>query len=252
MRLALLGVLGLAIAPVGACASDPSALWKIVDGACVPHEETLHNPEPCAEVDLAHGAGKGYVVLKDIRGQTQYLLIPTARISGIEDPAVLAPDAANYFADAWQARTFVEGQLHRTLPRSAIALAINSVDGRSQNQLHIHIDCVRVDVRDAIAANLDKVGRVWAPFPVTLAGHEYRAIRVEQAELDGIDPFRVLADADPAAAADMGIHTLVLVGATFAVDGRDGFVLLDDHANLMAGDFGSGEELQDHGCAVGK
>jgi CDP-diacylglycerol pyrophosphatase len=27
-------------------------------------------------------------------------------------------------------------------------------------------------------------------------------------------------------------------------------VLLADHVNRLAGDFGSGEELQDHACAV--
>ena len=47
----------------------------------------------------------------------------------------------------------------------------------------------------------------------------------------------------------MGMHTLVLVGETFA-DGSNGFVLLDDHADLLAGDRASGEELQDHSCAV--
>ena len=47
----------------------------------------------------------------------------------------------------------------------------------------------------------------------------------------------------------MGNQTLVLVGATFP-DGIEGFVLLDNHADLLAGDFASGEQLQDHTCAV--
>jgi CDP-diacylglycerol pyrophosphatase len=54
-------------------------------------------------------------------------------------------------------------------------------------------------------------------------------------------------DSDPAT--DMGQNTLVAVGETFA-DGTDGFVLLDDRADLAAGDHASGEELLDHSCAL--
>ena len=49
----------------------------------------------------------------------------------------------------------------------------------------------------------------------------------------------------------MGKHTLVLAGADFAPD-QPGFILLDDHADLIAGDFGSGETLQDHDCALAR
>jgi CDP-diacylglycerol pyrophosphatase len=31
-----------------------------------------------------------------------------------------------------------------------------------------------------------------------------------------------------------------------------GFVILDDHADLAHGDWASGEELQDHGCALAR
>jgi CDP-diacylglycerol pyrophosphatase len=154
----------------------------------------------------------------------------------------------NYWDAAWRARYFVEGRLHTPLPREDVSLAINSAFGRSQNQLHIHVDCVRADVRDALAANMATIGNDWAPFPVTLAGHGYRAIRINAETLDGINPFHVLADKDPAARADMGAHTLVAIGAAFP-DGSAGFVLLDDRAALPF-DRGSGEQLQDHSCAV--
>jgi CDP-diacylglycerol pyrophosphatase len=244
-----LTVLAMSLVPLGAVAADPSALWKIVDGKCVPHEEQTRDPTPCAEVDIARGVDKGTVVLKDINGASQYLLLPTARIGGIEDPAILAPGATNYWDAAWKARSFVEAKLHATLPRDAISLAINSAAGRTQDELHIHIDCIRPDVRNALDANLDKIGDQWAPFPVTLAGHDYRAIRINHESLDAANPFHVLADNDAEARGDMGIHTLVVVGAMFAGN-TPGFVVLDDHANLLAGDRASGEQLQDHSCAV--
>jgi CDP-diacylglycerol pyrophosphatase len=242
-------LLGLLIAPVGCRAGDPSALWKIVNGKCVPQEEAAHDPAPCSLVDLAPGVEKGFVILKDITGVAQFLLIPTARISGIEDPAILAPGETNYWNPAWQGTHFVEERLHTSLPRDALSLAINSSVGRTQDQLHIHIDCIRPDVRDTLNANLDKVGTVWTSFPFPLAGNSYRAIRINQETLDGIDPFRLLADAEPAARAEMGSHTLVVIGATFPGN-RKGFVLLDDHADPLTGDRASGETLQDHTCAV--
>jgi len=248
-RLAWLCVLAVALAPATGRAADPSTLWRVVDGQCVPHERATHDPAPCESVDLSKGAEKGFAVLKDINGIAQFLLIPTARIGGIEDPAILAPDAINYWDAAWRARHLVERRLRADLPRDGFALAINSSVGRSQDQFHIHIDCIRPDVRDALRANLDRIGGAWTPFPVPLAGNSYRAIRIDHETLEGIDPFRVLADGDRQAQGDMGMRTLVLVGETFS-DGTNGFVLLDNQADLAAGDRASGETLEDHSCAV--
>ena len=236
---------GLLLAPATVQAADPSILWKIVNGSCVPHQQETGDPAPCSLVDLQHG----FSLLKDINGVAQFLLIPTQRIGGIEDPGILAAGVPNFWDAAWRNRGLVEARLHAALPREAMSLAINSSVGRTQDQFHIHIDCVRPDVRDAIAAHIDAIGPSWSPFPVPLAGHSYRAMRIGQESLDGIDPFRLLVDADAKAREDLGLHTLVLVGATFP-DGAKGFVLFDDRANLMAGDRASGEQLQDHTCAI--
>src|ERR1700730_7340429 len=72
-------------------ASNPNVLWQIVHGHCVPDQQQHRDPMPCAEVDLAGG----FAVLKDIAGASQFLLIPTTEIGGIEDPSLLAPLARN-------------------------------------------------------------------------------------------------------------------------------------------------------------
>src|SRR6202030_69128 len=61
-------------------AADENGLWRIVSERCVPNEKLNHQPSPCVAVDLAGG----YVVLKDLVGRTQYLLLPTARVTGME------------------------------------------------------------------------------------------------------------------------------------------------------------------------
>lgn len=218
-------------------AADPDALWHIVHDKCVPDQTQNHDPAPCAEVDL-HG---GYIVLKDIVGATQFLLIPTARVSGIEGPEIFAPGAPNYWDAAWRARHFTDERAGHALPRDALGLAINPVDARTQNQLHIHIDCMRVDVMAALREHAGAVGKSWAKFPISLAGGAYMAMRVEQAELGAINPFDLLADGVPGARADMGHYTIVVVGDD--AGGKEGFVVL-------AGTSGAGERLQDHSCAV--
>lgn len=240
---ALLLALAIAAAPAHA---DPLALWRIVHDQCVPNQIDRHDPSPCALVDLAGG----YVVLKDRVGATQFLVLPTARITGIESPALLAPDAPDYMQDAWKARRFVRARAPAKLARNDLSLAVNSIYGRTQNQLHIHVDCLRQDVRDALAQHRGAIDDIWRRRPVPLAGHSYIARRLVARDLAGINLFRILADAGPNVRAHMGIYTLVVVGITFGE--QRGFVLLADHADLARGDFGSGEELQDHACAVAR
>lgn len=229
-------------------AFDPNALWKIVHGQCVPNQLEHGDPKPCAEVALKDGEERGYAVLKDRNGPSQFLLIPTQRITGIESPALLAPDAGNYFAAAWQARRFTEKALARAMPIDTVSLAVNSVLARTQNQLHVHIDCVRADVRKTLIAERANIGDKWGPLGALVGGYPYQAMRVVGATLDGHNPFKLLADGVPGAAADMAHRTLVVVGMMFD-EKTPGFVILEDKVDLLHGDFGAGARLQDHACA---
>jgi CDP-diacylglycerol pyrophosphatase len=250
-RPALLSLIALLALGRTASAADPDALWKIVNDKCAPNEREYGEPAPCALVDLSGGVERGYAVLKDLVGDTQYLLIPTAKITGIEDPALLAAGTANYFAAAWRERHFTETAAKRDLPREAISLAVNSIFARSQNQLHIHIDCIRAEVRDAVRRQIAAIGDTWMPLPEPLAGHRYRAIAVTGDGLDGFDPFPRLADGVPGAREAMGKETLVVIGATLA-GGTPGFVVLSDRVDAATGDRGAGEDLQDHLCALAR
>jgi CDP-diacylglycerol pyrophosphatase len=226
-------------------AADPSALWHITNEKCVPHMRESNDPAPCSIVDLA----AGYVVLKDLIGASQFLLIPTARIGGIESPGILAPDAPDYWDQAWRARVLTEQRVGKALPRETLSLAINSPYGRTQNQLHIHIDCVRRDVRDALAANRDAISESWTPFPVPLANKSWRVYRVDGQNFGTVNPFRLLANGNPDAAADMARHTLAVVGMTWR-DNVPGFAVLDGVVDVAAGNLRSAEDLQDHDCAL--
>jgi CDP-diacylglycerol pyrophosphatase len=242
----LIALAALLVAGISSArAANPNALREIVHNHCVPGQQSGKGPAPCQLVDLAGG----YAVLKDIRGSTQYLLLATADVTGIEDPQILEANAPDYWAAAWAARKFVDQLAHQILPREDIGLAINSRQGRTQNQLHIHVDCIRLDVVQKLQAHAAEIGQSWAKLTFLMTGHRYRARRVSGADLTGIYPFRLLADEVPEAAKDMGDQTLVVTGATFS-DGSEGFYLLNDQADSTTGDTASGEELLDHDCQV--
>ncbi len=248
MTRSLIGLVALAAAvgfATAAWATDHDALKKIVVEQCAPHMQAGNGPAPCASVDLANGSA----VLKDIKGKTQYLLIPTKVVTGIDDPQILAQDAPNYWQAAWEARKFVMDQAHGYLAQDDVGMAINSAYGRSQYQLHIHVDCIRVDVKKALEANRNKIGPAWADLDVDLAGHRYRAMSIQGDDLKAQNPFILLADGSPAVRADMGRQTLAVVGM-FLANNKYGFVLLNDRANIAALDFASSSKLLDQDCAV--
>ena len=226
-------------------ALDRDALWKIVDNVCVLDMRMRGSPVPCAQVDLRHG----FVVMKDIAGSVQVLLIPTRRITGIEDPQLLSPAGPNYWQVAWGARGWLKPPLGRLMPREMIGLAINSALSRSQDQLHIHIDCLRIDVAAVLRIRGDGIGLRWSDLRIALAGRRYRAMRVMGEDLGSRDPFKLLAAGDPRARADMGRQTLVVAGYRSA-RGKPGFLLLSRGSDAAAGDNAHGEDLLDPRCTA--
>jgi CDP-diacylglycerol pyrophosphatase len=221
-----LAVLLLVAAAAAACAAaepaEPkSKLWTLVQ-RCIAHPEATGPADSCLLVDQA----KGYAILRDIRGPTQFLLVATDRRWGIEDPRIESADAPNYFAAAWSARGCVAAALGHSVPDGELSLAINSTAGRSDGQLHIHIDRLRPGVSSALGRGKSEV---------TLAGHRYRL-----RHLDAIADTNLFAALAATASGTMGDQTIVVAG-----DPQGGFFVLDDHVHH--GDDASGEELQvDH------
>ncbi|HEY5290078.1 MAG TPA: CDP-diacylglycerol diphosphatase [Caulobacteraceae bacterium] len=244
---AIVALLGLAyvLTPPSAGAANPNALWHVVHDLCRVDMKISHLAAPCLEYDRRGG----FAALKDLKGKTQVLMIPTARVTGIESPKLLAPGGPNYWQAAWDARRFFEKRAGQEVPREDIGLAINSMFGRSQNQLHIHVDCVSAEVKAALAAHGREIGPRWKAFEIDLAGERYRARRIEGAEIAPHDPFKLLARESGEVHADMGRQTLVVVGATLK-DGRPGFILLAAAGGTVRNPQGAGEDLLDHDCAV--
>ncbi|MEG1211431.1 MAG: CDP-diacylglycerol diphosphatase [Leclercia sp.] len=222
-------------------AGHPDALRHIVLDQCVPGQLHQRNPAPCAQVK----ADAGYVVFKDRNGPLQYLLMPTYRINGIESPLLTQAHTPDFFWLAWQARSFMRLKHGSDLPDSAVSLTINSRIGRTQNHLHIHISCLRPDVREKLNAHQAQMSTQWLPFPGGLQGHEYLARRVTDAELVKRSPFMMLAEEVPGAREHMGRYAMAMAQQP---DGS--FILLATERNVLMFNLASAEELQDHQCDI--
>ena len=228
-RLALLAVVAL----LGAqpAFANRMALWEIVHNQCVPAAEKGDPlPLPCLEVE------KRVAAIKDRNGVAQVLVIPTDRITGIEDPALLAPDAPDIFAAAWRERGLMRKYLGTAPQDTGLALTVNSAEERSQDQLHVHVDCLKPEIAATLAGLVPD--STWATAPFELAGHTYFARAVPDL---ATSPFRLLAEL-PGAAAEMGEWTLA------AVPQGGGFVLLAGRHGGPGG--GHAEDIQDATCAI--
>lgn len=242
-------IVGIVVIIAGAAAGvgywlhsgNPDALRHFVIDQCVPNQQQHHSPAPCASVNLA----QGYVLFKDRNGPLQYLLMPTYRINGTESPLLLDPRTPNFFWHAWQNRQLLSARHGSPVPDSVVSLTINSRTGRTQNHFHIHISCLRPDVREQLNASLHAISSRWLPLPGGLHNHQYLARRVTETELAQKSPFLMLAEEVPEAREHMGRFALAMAQQS---DGS--FVLLATGRDLLTLNRASAEEIQDHRCDI--
>lgn len=221
--------------------SSRDALRQIVQDQCLIHWTQKHDPAPCERVFLPDSRGEhsGFAVLADRKGGAHYLLIPTQTLAGIDGSELLDPDSPNYFAEAWHARDLITKFVGHPVPRTAVGLAINTARARSQDQFHVHIECLRQDVVESLRKVAEQVDTVWAP--VSVAGSSYQAQRIMGEGLDGANPFELLANLNPEVRHHMGDYTLLVAGMQFK--SGPGFVVL-------TGTGPTGELLLDASCSV--
>ncbi|MCJ2020238.1 CDP-diacylglycerol diphosphatase [Methylobacterium sp. E-065] len=191
--LAIGTLLAFTLIPV-ADAANPArdVLWVALQG-CVLAKKAAGRSFPCLSVDLGDGERPGSAVLRAPGEPTHVVVMPTDNVSGIEAPVLQGPRGVAYWQAALRARHFVSDALQGRLPAAAVGLGVNSVDGRSQDQLHIHLDCMHRGVMAALKAHGSTIGESWAPFPVLLDEDQYLALRVPADAVEHFNPFAALA-----------------------------------------------------------
>jgi CDP-diacylglycerol pyrophosphatase len=183
-------------------AGPPNSLWSLAR-CCA---QNLSSDPFCRY----HSKNDHFIILRDNSPDkpNAYLIIPTTRVTGIEDRQIFAPPVADLWAHGWR-----QAQIYLKKPAADTGLAINSGFGRSQDQLHIHISCVHRDVARALADNDEKIGGDPAKpveLPLGPQNHIYRVIKVKS--LTAESPFD-LAAAMSGAKAVMAEQGIAVVGS---------------------------------------
>jgi CDP-diacylglycerol pyrophosphatase len=215
-------------------ASDRGDLWRVVHDLCAPMQKFVGLPAPCLKVDRE----RGFAVLRAPHDATRILVAPTRKIEGVESPLLLRPDAPKIWSYAWDNRGKVAAAASRPLSWADIGMAVNSSGARSQDQLHIHVDCVDARLQRALRAHPPRSDG-WSALDLPLA-NRYRAKRIGPKDLER-NIFKMVADEIPGAKGRMGEQSLAVVGYE-APSGEQGFVV------LAAGGDSHAENLLDHQC----
>jgi len=213
-------------------------LWRVVNYGCVLNQRAFGLPAPCEKVDL----GRGFAVVPSLEG-AELLLVPTLRIRGIEDSRLLDPQTPNYWADAWAERSKLTAS-GQGVPDDWVGLAVNSARSRTQDQLHIHIDCIKSSTYDAL--HRSHIGPNWGIIE-PLPGQSYWARYLDDVDFRSVSLFRIVATSGGGSPKFMERQTIVAVRAN---GGVPGFYILRQASDRMAHTRGVGEELLDHQCSA--
>ena len=132
--------------------------------------------------------------------------------------------------------------------RGQIALIVNSRRVRVQDQLHIHIGCLLPAARRVLAdaaptLPLDE----WRLIGPVIPHQPFWATRIRSADLEGVDPFRIVDDLLGRAAPNPADIMFMVVGSQ--VDGEDGFLILATYWHAPGSWWPVGaDELTDRRC----
>ncbi len=241
MRAALASLVLVVAASAAVAGVTRDTLW-VVTRTCVAAQATFGRPFPCLRVDLGGAEMPGFAVLKAPLLKTEVVVMPITKVAGLEDISLRSTVGAAYWRAAVASRHYVTDALNGRLDLRDVAMAVNSRGGRSQDQLHIHLDCVQPAVRAALRSQAGLLTHTWRPLPVPLEGDRYYGKLVPAAALDGLNPFAELAHLP-------GLHDLRRTTVAMVVTSADDPV---QGAHLLAyrAVDGHAERLLDHDCAL--
>ena len=227
VRPAILVACALLTGLVLLCGDHPAQAQTAADPAatCVlpPRPDTLWALAQCCERSLTSDVGCRVYDKKD-----DYVII--------KDNSVRKAPVVDFWQYGWaQSRTYPG------YPPADTAMAINSAQGRTQNQLHIHISCVRPQVKKVLEqAEIEFFPA--RPVTLRLPPHDspYRVIKVTSL-VGEQSPFLVF-QADPEVRDHMGEQSIAVVGSSVAGQ----YFVLDTQSG--GGKPGHAEELLDQTC----
>jgi CDP-diacylglycerol pyrophosphatase len=220
-------------------------LWVALQG-CLLNKRTTGRAFPCLSVDPGDRDRPGTAVLRAPGEPTHLVVMPTDDVVGVEAPALQTPKGAFYWRAALAARREVAAAIKGGRPLDEIGLAVNSSGGRSQDQLHIHVDCVRASVLTELGRRAGIVAPgTWTVVSLPVGERRWRrffATRIPMAQAETFNPFEA-ATRLPGVKPDLTQVSLAMV-STPPGDPHPGYIVLAHRSPTS-----HAETLLDHRCA---
>ncbi|WP_084624546.1 CDP-diacylglycerol diphosphatase [Xanthomonas cassavae] len=152
-------------------------LWRTISEQCVPGFLHGNNPAPCLVVNPE----RDYVVLRSPAGPLHLLFVPLTRTLGSNAPWLNASNNPDYFKFAWQARDLLSKESGKTIPDTAVALTFDAYGWGTQDQLHLHLACLRPEVRNVLhTLGLALRSDRWIEYRMLGHGYWLRAVSAEE------------------------------------------------------------------------
>lgn len=227
-------------------------LWRIVSKQCIPQyiaqERTGQSLQPpCIDVVPSPTIEKGYAIFEDRKGPMHILLIPTEKIIGIEDRRLLEPETTDYFSKAWDSRHYLTRLANKTVSREMVSLTINSAWGRSQEQLHIHIACIRPEIKAHLVSQLEDFSDQWTSVEYGVNNDFYLVRTLTEKQFQEMSLFRRLANEIPDAEKEMGKYGMALVPYRDK-NKQPMYLMLANKVDVMDLNLGYTGDIQDYQC----
>ena len=225
---------GADYSPTGSCnlPGPPNTLWILASQCCKAQPPTANNCED-------YSSKYEYVVVKDLATKPWgHLIIPTVKVTGIEDTKnTEAIPVLDFWEFGWDEAT----KRLKKKPEHT-ALAINSKPGRDQNQLHIHMSCVHESVANKLedADNKHKIdSNPKNAFTMKLGQHDnlYEVVKVKSLA-GSSSPFKLVMQFPNVNLNDIANQSIAIVGSkTTGI-----YYMLVTH-HVAGGNPGTAEEL---------
>ena len=216
---------------------DPiNALWLLA--------QNCRESRGCYSACRKSSPADQYVVIKDFRWTKNhaYLIIPSVQIKGIESSEIFDPPFVNLWEYGWDVSKACPGQ---SAPHTG--LAINSACARTEQQLHIHISCVRSDVQRCLE-DKDRRGEISSQpkhpsrLPLGPWCTVYEVVKVRSLS-DNDSPFKVVRHFPAVNDQNMADQSIAVVGS----NQPENYYVLDTYRHGK--NLGSAEELLNQSCS---
>ncbi|MBC1239971.1 CDP-diacylglycerol diphosphatase, partial [Nostoc sp. 2RC] len=222
--------------------SDRDFLWQKVQQCVANQQGQPPKPDPCLYVDL----NKRYVVANGTN-PVEYLLLPTDKIEGIEDPNISRSNSIPYWQYAWEeVRKYVPTKKPQVQYRNQYGLAINSQQARNQDQLHIHMSCIKQSVSMQLETDDNQIPNGnFNNFILTLENNQYNIMKLDNDSLtNNNNPF-YLVNRSLASSQKMADQSIAVVGRR-----RGGYYIVNTESDATKGYKAAAEKLLDEDCST--